>query len=274
MNTQPISHGNTMKISTFSLTVILVALIGAIFFYLTYGRTVQNDSQANIAPESSAPIAESQPPAQSNAGENIEPANLPPINEPRFSKADLESVKKWEESRGYFSATDYQIYESYGPETIRSLASNGDIKAIYALAKLQALDGADKNQIISTYLEAATLGSTQALILASGIARTKRHFVQFDGPDGDTLFKKEMLESLSLSHVALMRGDKAALGKINETKVNLNLTQDDEIYIEKRSREIYNELEAKRLALGLGPFDNSIPEVVDAYLDAESKGFK
>ena len=106
------------------------------------------------------------------------------------------------------------------------------------------------------------------------IAGSSRDSYKFKGPDGDALYKKGMLESLAIFKAASIRGDREVEERITETRSQLKLTPEDDRYIEQRGTETYNEMKEKRKALGLGPFDNSIPSQVNDYYDAAAKGFK
>jgi hypothetical protein len=43
----------------------------------------------------------------------------------------------------------------------------------------------------------------------------------------------------------------------------LKVTKEDEKWISQRAREIYSDLSKERASLGLAPFDNSVPKVVE-----------
>lgn len=206
--------------------------------------------------------------------DRIEAEKLANSVNPWNSPANFEEVKKWKESRGYYSAADLEIYKNYSADTIEQLAKGGDIKAIYQLARLKVAEGASKEDIVNIYLEAAALGSSQALGLAGMMATTEPSFSRFQGEDGEQLYKKEMLEALSIYQVALIRGDREVLEQVNQARSKLELTPEEDEYIKTRGAEIYSELEEKRKSLGLGPFDNSVPQIVKNYHDEAVTGFK
>lgn len=67
-----------------------------------------------------------------------------------------------------------------------------------------------------------------------------------------------------------LRGDRlpAIIGSKDFIKINkLDLSIEDQQKIQARSQEIYADLVQKRSALGLGEFDNSVPDSVNRYLD-------
>ncbi len=206
--------------------------------------------------------------------DRIEAEKLANSANPWNSPANFEEVKKWKESRGYYSEADLEIYKNYSADTIEQLAKGGDIKAIYQLARLKVAEGASKEDIVNIYLEAAALGSSQALGLAGIMASTDPSYSRFQGEDGEQLYKKEMLEALSIYQVALIRGDREVLEQVNQARSKLELNPEDDEYIKRRGTEIYSELEEKRKSLGLGPFDNSVPKIVKNYHDEAVTGFK
>ncbi|HSC66490.1 MAG TPA: hypothetical protein VLC79_02280 [Cellvibrio sp.] len=190
--------------------------------------------------------------------------------EPWNTPAGYEHVEKWRESRGYFSDTDYRTYENYGIETVKRLASEGDLKAIRTLAVMYLKDR-DPELVVTTLREAAVWGSTEALILVGMIKNPHGDNSRFNGPDGELLYKEEMLESLAIFKAASIRGDRAVDERVTEARSKVTLTADDDEYIEQRGAEIYNEMAEKRKTLGLGPFDDSVPQQVRDYFDAEAK---
>lgn len=257
------------------LAILGVIVVGGAALFMNASPNTDSDSSEqsagsnSIAQEQHAsvgtPTASAQP-----ATASVDNSGAAPTSGDRWDTvAGLEAVKSWKASRGYFDQADLQTYRNYSAETLQKLADSGDIKAIHEVGNTQLLAVADKKDVIATYFEAAVLGSSYALDLAGSTARTNRDYSRFDGPDGDQLFKNEMLESLSIYQVALLRGDRGVTDQIKETRAQLTLTLEDDKYIEKRGGEIYRELEAKRIAMGLGAFDNSVPPVVDDFFDAE-----
>ncbi len=190
------------------------------------------------------------------------------------SRAALEEVNRWKESRGYYSPADLEMYESYSPDTIETLAKEGDIKAIYALVDLKIAAGASQEEIVNTYLDAAALGSSQALAWAGLFATPNPKLSKYQGADGEQLYKQEMLEALSIYQAALMRGDREVLEYANEARSKVNLNPSDDEYIDKRGQEIYSKLEDIRKSRGLGAFDDSVPPVVKSYQDDAIERYK
>ncbi|HTF97641.1 MAG TPA: hypothetical protein VL995_16005 [Cellvibrio sp.] len=195
-------------------------------------------------------------------------------SEPWNSPHGYEEVVTWREQHGYFSQSDMQTYKAYGMDTLENLANDGDLKAIHALAELKVKEG-DVEKVRDVYLRGAVLGSTAALSMAGRITRPHLDMSKYQRDGGEKRFRLDMLEALSLLEVALIRGDRgeSVSEQLREMKKEISLTQEDEETINKRAAEIYSDLESKRYAIGLGPFDNNVPSKVDDYFDAEQKGF-
>lgn len=182
-------------------------------------------------------------------------------------------VKKWCSARGAKCALEQQdekIYESYDIATLESLSNNGDVRAMTHLAERYAKDFIDKgepdkgfelrNQL---YFKAASYGSTDALLKLGLAANTGTLKSRFQG-------RELALEALAYYEVAAIRGDrfgKVLLGSLPVRENELALTDADYAYIETRAEEIYQGLQHKRHELGLGEFDNEVPESVTRYFD-------
>ena len=182
-------------------------------------------------------------------------------------------VKKWCSAREAICSLEQdneKIYEGYSIETLESLADEGDIRAMHHLADRYARLYIDKGEgdaglkLKNTTLErAAVHGSTKAL-MQLGIAANS----------GSLQSKKEgrelLLEPLAYFEVAATRGDRLAKSKLSKhviTEGEIEITNEDIGYIETRAEEIYQDLQRKRHELGLGDFDNDIPESVKRYFD-------
>jgi hypothetical protein len=84
--------------------------------------------------------------------------------------------------------------------------------------------------------------------------------------------KRVLFEAAAYGEVAKIRGDLMTTGSSDDTYLektyNLNFSEEDRKTILARSQEIYADLEAQRISVGLGKFDNSIPPTVRAYFRA------
>lgn len=264
-----------MKTSKVAIAFCIVLMLFAVFIF--FGRQDQSPQPMQVTQDKPVgqTLAISQSTQHSSERGNVVSSQSSEVNEqpkaePWNSPAGYEHVEKWRESRGYFSDTDFQMYENYGIETVEQLAMDGDIKALRTLVRMYLTKG-ESELIMSTLRETAMRGSSEALILVGMIEESSRDSYEFKVPDGDVHYKKKMLESLAIFKAASMRGDREVDVRITEARSKVTLTPDDDRYIEQRGTEIYNEMQEKRNALGLGPFDNSVPSQVNDYYNDEVK---
>lgn len=265
---------------TFKLSIAF--LIIAIFTYLWLKphdnstpetATVEGDSVQPIEKTESLAITSASS-VEQFVREDTKVKEVSTAEDPWHSRANFEEVEQWKVSRGYYSSEDLAMYKTYSQETIEQLAMGGDIKAIYTLVDLKVAAGATQQEVIDLYMRAAMLGSTQALDWAGLMATTDRNMSKFQGSNGDELYKKEMIDALSIYQVALIRGDQEVMERVNDARSRVELTPEDLKYIEKRGADIYNDLEEQRKSIGLGPFDNSVPPIVKNYQDEALNNFK
>lgn len=177
-----------------------------------------------------------------------------------------EEIKKWFAARGnysFFGPESLSDYQGYDLETLTRLSDAGDIKAMHVLAD-RANNFADLRSIL---FKASIYGSTEALIqLGSlnendeGNLKTKPVEVQ----------KAKILTALAYYEVAQIRGDwwgNIASGKSLIERYKVNLTEQDKLFIKNLSEQIYNDLQLRRSELGLGKFDNNVPDSVIKFYE-------
>lgn len=186
--------------------------------------------------------------------------------------AAVAEVEGWFAKHGNYAFNDGNAaYKSYNKETLEKLASTGDLRAIHALALLYEkppyIGEYGAEGYIAQYSRAATYGSTAAL---TDLAIA--HEVRFYDYERDNSVKKiAAIEVLALYGVSELRGDSWA--NINDgelfrerlTRDNIFLGKSDQDLIAQRSKQIYDQLQQERTALGLGEFDNSTPDSVKQF---------
>jgi len=183
--------------------------------------------------------------------------------------AQASEVKDWYVRRGNYAFSDgNREYASYNQDALEKLSANGDIRAMHALANMYLdethLHHYDADAANLQYRNAAVYGSTQAL---ADLAVD--HQVRFFSHETNEQAKKAAgLEVLALYNVAELRGDKWA--NLNEGllfKRGMTISVEDQQYINTRSQQIYDELQQNRNELGLGEFDNSVPDAVKHFFE-------
>ncbi len=192
-----------------------------------------------------------------------EPDPSDPMTDPILRK----EIIAWYTSRGYeydlhFDAQGHllpTLYETYDKEALELLGEGGDIRALQALAgKADNLDEADY------FLEKAAIYNSTAALgrIGSGHsthASLRAHSMPLEEQ------KSLYIEAMAYYEASQIRGDWKPLLDIGDHTRKLAgglLTEADKPHIQKRAREIYDDLQARRYELGLGDFDNTVPEAV------------
>lgn len=186
-----------------------------------------------------------------------------------FSPAEMSDIGVWFAAHGNFMfESDAGQYASYNMETLQRLCESGDIRAFHALAKLYLSKENSRtygfDAAVPIYWSAAAYGSTQALIELGIIIDAKYRF----GLHSSEEKQQANLEVFSLYEAAALRGDKwgeLVYGKSMMSSSSISLSESDKAFINKRSQEIYVQIQQKRYELGLGKFDNGIPDVVSRF---------
>ncbi len=204
------------------------------------------------------------------------------FQEPMTDPVLRREIIDWFASRGRFaSEIEYDaqghrlptVYESYDEETLRQLGEGGDIRALQTLAR--RMDGYEDREEHRALLEkAAVYNSTWALgNLGLGYSTSGRYVAK--SPEE----KKAMyIEALAYYAAAQIRGDwthAIRMGSSLRKEVDVTFTEEDELQVQKRAQEIYDDLQSRRHVLELGDFDNSIPEAVmreyEAMLESSTR---
>ncbi|WP_323814128.1 hypothetical protein [Cellvibrio sp. NN19] len=183
---------------------------------------------------------------------------------PMGDEANREKIIGWFESRGIYSfrgPDEKNDYQNYDLATLQTLSAQGDIRAMHLLAK-KADNIAASNGIL---LNAAIHGSTGALSEIGLSLET-----EFDVRNKSAEDRKPyVMESLAYYEAAQLRGDWWGNISYSDSLLNrypMDLTDFDKSQIQKRAQEIYDDLQQRRTQLGLGDFDNSVPdEVIKFY---------
>jgi hypothetical protein len=179
-----------------------------------------------------------------------------------YTDAQMQEVRAWARSRGSVTIRSDGEYYSYNLETLRTLAENShDVKAMTVLAQMS---GAAER--LKWYRLAAVYGSSDALVGAA-IASFEN-----DPATPDDVKRAQLLDALAYKKVAELRNDFLATRGFDietlQNQAGIRLTDEDKTMAEQMAQPLYDELEAQRVQLGLGKFDNSAPPVVEAYYRA------
>lgn len=183
---------------------------------------------------------------------------------PMGSAADAAEIKNWFAQRGNFSFMgDEKLndYATYDDATLNQLGDAGDLRALHTLA--------DRSKNIkdfkSTLYKASVWGSTEALIRMGAISEAD----DLDSMSAESR-KQMIIDALSYYDAAQLRGDwwgNIVRGQSLLTRYSHDLTQHDKSIIQSNAKKIYADIQRERNELGLGEFDNSVPESVIKFYE-------
>lgn len=183
--------------------------------------------------------------------------------------AEAAEVTNWYAERGKFiSGEGESEYLSYNQDTLEKLALGGDIRAMQMLAKMY-MDREHFEQYgfvaaKKQYWNAAVHGSTEALIVLATLERT----LVYDLATDEAEKKAQALEVLAIYKAVELRGD--LWSPSNQVPVfkemnHISISEIEQATINQRAQQIYSDLQQQRKEVGLGDFDNSIPESVKKF---------
>ena len=191
--------------------------------------------------------------------------------------------RNWAMSRGYPvpDGSDGYVYEQpydqYDDETLRGLASNGDMWAQQILAK--RISRTNPAEALELYRDAAIRGSIYAMSeMANLYARIgdKRREVEFKSQDSaleqiyamrDAPVPPEV-SGYAWTAVAEMSGTEPMFGNVAASQLARRLTDEQKEEACSMAQGIYDEVMERRSSLGLGDFDRRPPPIV--YWDPAS----
>lgn len=168
-------------------------------------------------------------------------------------------------SRGYVNSGALEMYKSYDVPTLTAMGDNGDLIALAALA--DKYNGTNTWVLgIAVWEKAAMFGATNTAVALGGwnISQSK----VYENID-QTLSHQALVEGLAWYEFVRLRGGNPFLDAQRQslTEENLSLLDPDILSeASQRGAEIYARLESQRIARGLEPFDNAIPESAKPFL--------
>lgn len=276
------------------IVIFLIAVVCSLFFGLFLSeRSDINHSSDLKAKEQESFISVRNTHAQSSeintTTDNSDLSTSIQPYKPRHSQQDIEDIRQYFEN-SVSHDRDGKVYTHYSEQILIDLAEQGDLQAIKELAYRYATEGpsliegsggdiTNQNIINSQfwhdqtkkYLTKAIVYGDRELLEKAAIFLADP--VDYSDPES---IRKATLKKLSFWEFASMRGNhmNKYYGAVNEINVyeglfgKLNLTAEDKDFIYKNAKKIYDSFEQERINLGLGPFDNSVP---NHLLDTTSK---
>ncbi len=180
-----------------------------------------------------------------------------------YPPSALEKMEERNRERGYFATEELADFEEYPRDMLESSAEEGNLLANLALRlKLDSDEVAKTKELCEL---AIVYGSTEAISCMATIASTE---LPADTPDAGL---QSVLLAQAWYEVGIMRGDRLhernAWEHLQDSFDRQVLTESERKMVTDAAQGLYDELSAKRQALGLPEFDNSIPEDVNHYYD-------
>lgn len=258
--------------SFFLATVLAFYLLSSNYFSSNKIADKNFDAEnASIIANTSIPSVDSDPVPQPDtiaSGSNKDIADV--TGELVWKAGDpalIAELNKWYEARGWFETMGGEMaddYKSYSREALLQLADAGDIRALQLLA-LRA-SATEYKPLLD---KAAIQGSIFALKMQAN-SILAHSGITASSAEADK--RRVLFDAAAYGEVAKIRGDLMTTGSSDiaylEETYHFNFSKEDRGIILARSQEIYADLEARRISLGLGAFDNSISPTVKAYFRA------
>lgn len=276
--------------------VFLISVVTAFFILWIYQKNSTDHTSVTTSSNSfhfakedveTAHVRSDKKSANDNADTGISEKNIskPDLSEQpghlQYSEQDLADRRAWIEKREREESTQ-RLYSSYEESVLIELADQGDLMAVkqlhhriqqelieapqptgsemtaeYMQWQQQTVDKMDKY-----VYEAILLGDRELL------GHGARLFQTYLGAGTGTDARARALDSLAFYEFANMRGDvllgqvgpEGAIRHFERTHGPLQLSDSEKAAVQSRARQIYDELENKRIELGLEPFDNTVSE--------------
>ena len=233
----------------------------------------------NLDKDSSAEFRESfakteinsqQPPLVSPSNEATSSSNQPVQSEQSIDEtrtpSEVAIVDSWLKRTGFSPISQKTYQEQYTEEQLIELSESGDMIATDALVSLYFDQGKSDEIKLSLLKRGIIQGSFNSISLMA-IHHNSSSFVAPSAEKAKTSLKE------SLAYLALL--DLRGVGKASANHIKQDfyistymdrhpdaepISDADEQYIRQRAQELYDGYQAERQQLGLGDFDNDMPE--------------
>ncbi|QEY17173.1 hypothetical protein D0C16_15015 [Cellvibrio sp. KY-GH-1] len=184
---------------------------------------------------------------------------------PMGDEASKAKIMSWFSARGnysFYGPDEKRDIQNYDLETLKKLSDSGDIRAMHELAnRAETIEGAN-----SILYRAAIFGSTAAISQIGSSIESWQNIDQLPDDQRNAF----IVEALAHYEAATLRGD--WWGSINDggslkRRYSYQPDEHDMARIRNRAKEIYDELQRQRTDLGLGDFDNTVPDEVMKFYE-------
>jgi len=247
------------------LWFLLIVIVG--ICYIAYSSLWQPeiDVPTQVTAVTQSPVKTTITSSLSSESNGSIQADTP--NGRRLTTTEMAVKSDWMRRQG-LSAIDQETYKDYSDEQLMELSEKGDFNAMHVLGI---------RKLTSEGVQAAIPFAKKEIIYGSlrGISTMANYL----GPDMSSdmpidELKKQLLESTAYYKFYSMRGDQYSAKLFSETqiksfetayKIDQVFNEDDEAWINNRATELYDHYQAERYKLGLGDFDNEVPQEVRTF---------
>lgn len=230
-----------------------------------------NEAQSKVSAVTLADEPEGVIPVNNTLSTHVESHGASNINEsyPTIIGSPLNRKKlgDWYRSRGYYvmNHIDQSIdeYASFDMDTLRQLKEAGDLRAnSHYMRKLA--DGTKEGyfKMRDEAMDLAAKGSIEALELCGLLTKSS------GGRHTGVSERQSELDYLVWYKTAELRGNRLPMiGAYGQIEVGgiAPLSKAEWQQVDERAQELYQSLLKKRKEMGLGDFDNSVPDEVKKY---------
>lgn len=247
-------------------TAVSIFLIAFILFFVSDKFFETKTSMAQDEPTDQILVTEVDNNPESAAVENQ-------VDSAQVVKEDNEiSMVRWHEDDVIESKINNQDYGSYDDSTLEELIKNGDVKAMKVLA-LRYLNKEDRDEKVIGNMEKYDQLMSKAILYGDrqslpSLPELSKEINRLHSPQLTEEEKLDVvLNILSYHEFMAMRGSAATkydeqitfFAAYKHLGLPSSFSDEQKSIIRERGKKFYDQMEQKRIELGLGPFDNSIP---------------
>lgn len=276
--------------------MFLILAVSAFFIVLIYQNNITDNVPVSNSDEIPLYVTKDPQPAPSRLDKKINNADADNENSAQFDESSVINKKdrrlirtkqEIEEMRAVMEKRELEqsaqsLYSSYSESTLAELAEQGDLMAIKQLHHRVMQEIKDAPRPTGTELTAEYARWQQETVMKmdkyvyEAILYGDRELLG----QGARLFQRSLstgntedarataLDELAFYEFTRMRGDvlgghlrtEGAVRHFERQHGPLQLSDTEKTAIQGRAEQIYNELERKRMDVGLGPFDNTVAE--------------
>jgi hypothetical protein len=264
------------------LIILSFVLFGVLFVWMFYSGASNSENQKTIKSSRQQPEVKMVVPMPSKKQQLIPAQQKDDIV---FTDKDISEIERWNSKSIHHSSFTGSDYDTYDEKILVNLINGGDVMAMKALWSRYLHSG--NPELLEKQYElverAIIYGDREMFQYMQANAKLT---TSLGNPDlTEDQRKAVALEYLALTEFMGMRGqleDKYQAQKslfrlypeiYSNTGSELTLTENDKLKIKSEAKNIYQYYENARKELGLGEFDNSVPQGVQKNFERQKADY-